>query len=252
MALRARFLLAGSERVALTSATEKQYFSFRRGALSRPINLGLYTDEEDHVTALLDSFRGGFVGATSEGIVRATYLIAFSVFAANDVYEVGRKASATFFEVLIGHIFARALGISPRKKIRIPESGADLPPDYVFDPGPNSRKIHLPIKTSTRERGVQAWVHQLVLDRIFGNGQYRGIFVVGAETKRDNRTGAVIEICIPRQLQMFQARVSEITRIYYLDPPLPYLALARADAFPRIEVRSFGLALGELNGLLHH
>lgn len=74
------------------------------------------------------------------------------------------------------------------------------------------------------------------------------MLVVGTETKRDTRTGEVIEICIPGQLQLFQARVTELTRIYYLDPPRPYLDLARA--FPRVEVRSFGEALAELPHLL--
>ena len=143
---------------------------------------------------------------------------------------------------------ARAVGVSPRKKVRIPESGADLPTDYVFDPGRNSRKIHLPIKTSTRERAVQAWVHQLVLERIFGAGVYRGVLVVSAETKRDSRTGEVIEICVPKQLQMFQSRVAEISRVYYLDPPQVYLNLAAE--FPRVEVKSFGEAFGELRELL--
>ena len=180
--------------------------------------------------------------------MKAAYTIAYSVFAAHDVYSVGRKASATFFEILIGHIIGRALGVSPRRKVRVPESGAELPTDYVFDPGPGSRKIHLPIKTSTRERAVQAWVHQLVLERIFGTGQYRGILVVAAETKQDSHTGEVIEICVPKQLQMFQSRVAEISRIYYLDPPQPYLALA--NEFPRVEVRSFGGVFADLQELL--
>jgi hypothetical protein len=87
-----------------------------------------------------------------------------------------------------------------------------------------------------------------VLDRIFGTGVYRGVLVVSAETKGDSRTGEVIEICVPRQLQMFQSRVAEISRIYYLDPPQVYLALA--SDFPRLEVKSFGEAFEELQALL--
>lgn len=250
MALYARQILGRADRIQLTSRVAgKRYFGFRREAQSRPINEGLYVDQEDVFNRLLRTFRSGFRSATAEDIVRSAYTTAYSVFAANDVYGVGRKASATFFEILIGHIVARAVGVSPRKRVHIPESGADLPTDYVFDPGPNSRKIHLPIKTSTRERAVQAWVHQLVLDRIFGTGVYKGVLVVSAETKRDSRTGEVIEICVPRQLQMFQSRVAEISRIYYLDPPQVYLALA--NDFPRVEVKSFGEAFEELEALLH-
>lgn len=250
MALRAREMLQRAERVGLTSrVTGKHYFGYRREGQSRPINQALYVEGEAEFNRLLRAFRGGFRSSAADTVVRSAYTIAYSVFAANDVYEVGRKASATFFEILVGHMVARAVGVCPRKKVRIPESGADLPTDYVFDPGENSRKIHLPIKTSTRERAVQAWVHQLVLDRIFGTGLYRGVLVVSAETKRDSRTGEVIEICVPRQLQMFQSRVAEISRIYYLDPPQVYLALA--GDFPRVEVRSFGEAFGELQELLH-
>ncbi len=249
MASYARTLLQRAERVELTSRVEgKRYFGFRGDEQSRPLNEGLYVADQAHLNHLLRAFRRGFRHASAEDIVKCVYTMAYSVFAANDVCEVGRKASATFFEIIIGHVVSRWVGVLPRKKVRIPESGADLPTDYVFDPGRNSRKLHLPIKTSTRERAVQAWVHQLVLDRIFGNREYQGVLVVAAETKRDARTGEVIEICVPNQLQMFQARVAEITRVYYLDPPHVYLALANAR--PRIEVRSFGRASRELRGLL--
>jgi hypothetical protein len=248
MALRSRQILQHTERVPLNSATGKNYFSFRGAAQSRPVNIALYQENGREFARLLRAFRAGLSRDEPDAAVRATYSIAYSVFAAHDVHDVGRKASATFFEILIGHIVSRAIGVPPRKKVRIPESGADLPTDYIFDPGPHSRKIHLPIKTSTRERAVQAWVHQLVLERIFGAGQYRGVLVVASETKRDTRTGEVIEICVPRQLQLFQARVAEMSRVYYLDPPRVYLDLA--NVYPRVEVRTFGQALSELPQLL--
>ncbi len=239
MALYARTILGRTERVRLTSMVEgKGYFGFRRDAQSRPVNQELYIENEREFDRLLRAFRGGFRNASQEEVVASTYSIAYSVFAANDAYGVGRKSSATFFEILIGHIVACAVGTSPRKKVRIPESGADLPTDYVFDPGRNRRKIHLPIKTSTRERAVQAWAHQLVLERIFGAGIYRGILIVASETKQNIRTGEVIEICVPRQLQMFQSRVAEMSRIYYLDAPQVYLALN--NDFPRVQVEPFG------------
>jgi len=249
MALRARRILAEKERVQLFSPTTgKTYFSYRGDEQSRPINADLYAEDELDFEQLMAAFLGGFRERIPNEIERATYSIAFSVFAANDVNKIGRKRSATFFENLIGHIVARSIGFAPRNKVRVPETRADLPTDFVFDPGEHSRKLHLPIKISTRERIVQAWVHQLVLAKIFGDGVFRGVLVVGTETKRDTRTGEVIEICIPGQLQLFQARVTELTRIYYLDPPRPYLDLAHA--FPRVEVRPFGGALAELPQLL--
>lgn len=249
MASRSRKLLKSCKRVELKSkVADKLYFGYSGTVESRPINRLLYIENERQFQERMEAFLAGKLGADTQEVARVTYTIACCIFAAHDVNQVGRKASATFFEILIGHIVARILGVSPRRKVRIPESQADLPADYVFDPGRDSRKIHLPIKTSTRERAVQAWVHQLVLDRIFGNGVYRGILVVSGETKRDSRTGEVIEICVPKQLQMFQARVAEISRVYYLDLPQTYLALN--ESFPRLEVKSFGHAVTELPGLL--
>ena len=253
MSNRARQILRRTERVPLNSQTGKSYFSFRGPEQSRPVNANLYVDSRQEFDRLSEAFQDGFAGSSPEDIVRATYSIAYSVFAAHDIHSVGRKASATFFEILIGHIVSRAINVAPRRRVRIPESPDDgpayLPTDFLFDPGPQGRKIHLPIKTSTRERAVQAWVHQLVLERIFGAGSYRGVLVVASETKRDSRTGAVTEICVPRQLQMFQARVAEMTRLYYLDPPQVYLDLTNAHS-TRVSVKPFGEALGELHGIL--
>lgn len=249
MALCARRIMAEAERIQLFSPTTgKRYFSYRGDVQSRPINADLYATDELVFEQLLAEFLGGFSRTNPDQIVRATYSIAFGIFAAHDVNNIGRKRSATFFEYLIGHIVARCLNLAPRNKVRTPETGTDLPTDFVFDPGERSRKLHLPIKISTRERAVQAWVHQLVLARIFGEGVYRGVLIVGTETKRDTRTGEVIEICIPGQLQLFQSRVTEMARVYYLDPPAAYLGLT--NAFPRVDVKSFGEALAELPLLL--
>lgn len=146
MALHSRQILRRVDRVPLSSTTGKNYFSFRGEEQSRPVNVALYEDRAREFARLLRAFRGGFAGSTKEDVVRTTYSVAYSVFAAHDVHDVGRKASATFFEILIGHIVARAIGISPRKGVRIPESPDDdpayLPTDFLFDPGPRNRKIH--------------------------------------------------------------------------------------------------------------
>jgi hypothetical protein len=245
----ARDLLAACEMVDLTSRVAgKSYFGFRGKADSRPVNVDLYVHDPLEFRYLAESFLAGTPQAAPEEITKTAYTMAISVFAAHDVNEVGRKTSATFFEVLIGHMVSRALGVAPRKRVRMPESQVELPTDYVFDPGPNRRKVHLPIKTSTRERGVQAWVHHLILDGIFGKGRFRGVLVVCGETKRNARTGEVIEICVPAQWQIFQERVSELSRIYYLDPPQPYLALAHAH--PPVDVQPFGHAFADLRELL--
>jgi len=246
-----RDALQQARRIQLKSAVrDKTYFGFSAVAESRPVNQALYASDQEDFDGLLQVFLNGFRGASDNEIVRSAYTLAYTVFAANDINEIGRKASATFFEILIGHIMARAIGVSPRKRIRLPESDATLPTDYVFELGGN-RRIHLPIKTSTRERGVQAWVHQLVLDGIFGKGSFVGVFVVGAETKRNAKTGEVIEICVPQQFAMFQARIATISGIYYLDPPETYLRLSRTNTVQPIQIERFGTMFRDLQALLH-
>lgn len=249
MAAYARGLLNRAERITLTSrVADKRYFGYRGQAPSRPINEDLYAEGDDVFNRLLEALRAGFRDTSEHDIVRSTYTAAYSVFAANEIHAVGRKASATFFEILIGHIVARAVAVAPRKKVVTPETGKPLPTDFVFDPGPTKRKLHLPIKTITRERAVQAWAHQQVLESIFGREMYCGVLVVASETKLNSKTGEVIEICVPQQWQMFQDRLAHLSRVYYLDPPAIYLALAESN--PRVEVRSFGEVPRELPGLL--
>ena len=249
MAVYARTLLSNVERESLnTRILHKSYFCYRRLSASRPINELLFVTDEAEFASVIDQFRTGVFQLPSASINRCVYSVASVVFAANDVHDVGRKASATFFEVLIGHCVARFTGVNPRRKVRMPETGTELPTDYVFDMGKERRKLHLPLKTSTRERAVQAWVHQLMLDRIFGDGTYKDVLVVSAETKRNLKSGQVIEICTPRQLQMFQSRITKMSRVYYLDPPQVYLDLSTSR--PRVEVKPFGEIFGELNDIL--
>ena len=227
----------------------KSYVAFSLGEkVSRPVNSVLFV-RDPAALQLAEQFIRSPLTLNATEATRAVYTIARSVIAANDVFEVGRKASATFYEILIGHMVAAAIGMNPTKRVRMPENpNVALPTDYVFDLGSGQPKIHLPVKTSTRERIVQAWVHQLVLERIFGANVFRGLLVVIGETKRNTKTNAVIEICTPKQLQLIQARIAKMDRVYYLDPPAPYLAL-RTAVPARIEVRPFGEFFSEVKTL---
>ena len=97
--------------------------------------------------------------------------------------------------------------------------------DFLFDVGFAWPKIHLPVKMSTRERVVQAWAHQRLLDAAFGNDAFRGIMVLFSETKLDSRSLEVVEICVPDQWMAYQSLLAKMDRIYYLDPPDKYYAL---------------------------
>lgn len=113
-----------------------------------------------------------------------------------------------------------------------------LPTDYIFNLGQDRPKFHLPIKTSTRERIIQVWAYQRVLDGVFGTGRFLGTPVILAETKTDSVKREVIEICLPEQWRLYQMHIAQLKRVYYLDVPATYVKLN--DVFPPIVVKSFG------------
>jgi hypothetical protein len=161
-----------------------------------------------------------------------------------------KKGPATYFECLIGHIFAKTLSANPRKQASLQVHGRSvrLTMDFLFD-RPGGVSVHMPVKMSTRERVVQAWAHQRILDGAFGEGAYKGIMVLFSETKLDSRSYEVVEICVPDQWLVYQTLLSKIDRIYYFDVPSRYQALT--DAHPDvIQIKQFGEFFTERAALL--
>jgi hypothetical protein len=163
-----------------------------------------------------------------------------------------KKGPATFFECYIGHLFAKAVGINPTKRVRLQVHGRDvlMTMDFLIDMGEQRRKVHLPVKMSTRERVVQAWAHQRLLDAAYGNNAYRGILVLFSETKLDSRSLEVVEICVPDQWLAYQSLLAHMDRIYYFDVPERYQTLTQQ--FPEvIAIKQFGEFFSEKEVVLH-
>lgn len=111
--------------------------------------------------------------------------------------------------------------------------------DFLFDMGGDRRKVHVPVKMSTRERVVQAWAHQRLLEAAYGAEKYRGVMVLFSETKLNSKNLEVVEICVPDQWLAYQTHIAHLDRIYYFDVPARYQALT--DAFPEvITIKPFG------------
>jgi hypothetical protein len=186
----------------------------------------------------------------SERITRIIYSVAASFFCFIDLTKDGdQKTPGTFFEYLIGHLFAWRLDVNPRTRLPVfnLDMEATLPTDFVFDLGPNRAKFHLPIKTSTRERVIQVWAHQRVLDGVYGTGRFIGTPVILTETKTDKKKREVIEICLPDQWRIYQMHIAQLKRIYYLDVPAAYSKLN--DVFPPLSVKPFGHFFAEADTL---
>ena len=240
-------LLRDGTRVPLVSSVAgKTYYSFGCGQrMSRPINAALFIDDLGLLTEQVRRFtRAALLDMPAADSTRLLYTVAMAFCAAIDVVkDRDKQTPATYFAHLIAHVFAMTFDAHPQTQIDVlafDEERATLPTDYIFDLGAGRNKIHLPVKTSTRERVIQAWAHQRVIDGVYGMGAIKGVLVVMTETKLDRASLVVTEICLPDQWGVYQRFIAPMDRVYYLDAPAPYVALA-----PRIVVRPLGEMFAE-------
>jgi hypothetical protein len=242
------FLITLTRVPLLSKVAGKEYFMFQNAdgnKTSRPVNAALFDDSlsAEQIRSLL---KCDVSGLTEDQITAAVYSCAISYCCATDILKSSdQKTPGTFFEVIIGHMVARSLGVNPETSITVPtlDVKVTLPTDYVFDLGPDKNRVHLPIKTSTRERVVQVWAHQRVLDGMHGVARFKGVLVALAETNKQQNV-SVTEVCLPNQWTAYQMYIAQLFRVYYLDIPAKYVALK--DRYPFIQVKPFGAFFSEV------
>ena len=247
-----RFLESEGDFIDLVSRVSgKEYASYcRNNIVARPANKRFFIPDEHEISSVWRAWEND--GITDGQLAAMLYTVALAPCLAMELFDrQNKKGPATYFECLIGHLFARSLGEQPTKMTRLPIHGESvvMTMDFLFDMGLSRPNIHLPVKMSTRERVVQAWAHQRLLDSAYGEEAYRGIMVVFSETKMDSRSLEVVEICVPGQWLAYQALLSRMDRIYYFDVPIRYQKLT--DDFPDIiTIRQFGEFFTEINSVV--
>lgn len=248
-----RFLGTRCQPVDLVSKVPgKQYFSFKKGnVVARPANKEYFVPDAGAITRLWKKWLRATI--TPNEFAKLTYTIALAPCLAMEIFDrQNKKGPATYFECYIGHLFAKSVGVNPTKRVRLPVHGRSvlMTMDFLIDMGKGHRKVHLPVKMSTRERVVQAWAHQRLLDAAYGDGAYRGIMVLFSETKLDSRKLEVVEICVPDQWLAYQSLLAHMDRIYYFDIPGRYQALT-AQHPDVIVIKQFGEFFSEREAVLH-
>ena len=248
-----RFLVGQCQPIDLISKVPgKRYFTFKRGnVVARPANSQFFLGDRATITKLWKQWLGDRI--SPDDFAKLSYTVSLAPCLAMEIFDrQNKKGPATYFECYIGHLFAKSLGVNPTKRARLPVHGRDvlMTMDFLIDMGKNHRKVHLPVKMSTRERVVQAWAHQRLLDAAYGNGTYRGIMVLFSETKLDSRSHEVVEICVPDQWLAYQSLLAQMDRIYYFDIPDRYQALT--TQYPDvIVIKQFGEFFTEREAVVH-
>ncbi|WP_039925410.1 hypothetical protein [Alishewanella aestuarii] len=223
------------------SVGNKNYICYHELIYSRPIATELFiSDPEEFEASWLDFIEK----IDSENcscqlevlnIDRIIYTAIMSFAICYDIWKnSSRKTPGTHFEILLGSIFSRFfINHNRGKHISLPD-GESLSTDICFS---NKNEIFVfPAKTTTRERIVQPYAHQRILDSI-SPGQYRSILLCVSETQRDNKKKKVNDICVPGTIKLYQEHLSKLTGIYYLDPPVRYLS---QDILKLVKVGSIG------------
>jgi hypothetical protein len=237
-------VLSKCDRLALTSTIAgKAYFALegKSGLRSRPINSSLFASLKESSTRFLDILNGNRCGHPSEEITASIYTVSVACCAAIDVISKSdRKTQGTLFEWLCAALIQATLKVCPTRSLEVLnlDLRGKLPTDFIFDMGSEKPKFHLPVKTSTRERIIQVWAHQRVLDGVYGSGRFLAMPIILTETKLDAKTLAVTEICLPWQWRLYQMHIASLWNVCYLDAPVEYLKLNHV--FPPVRVVTIG------------
>ena len=99
----------------------------------------------------------------------------------------------------------------------------------------------VPVKITTRERIVQPFAHQRILDSVFGEHRFRSVLVCVSEMQRKRDEGANA-ICVPGTIRLYQRHLAALSGLYYLDPPHRYL---QPDVTAHVAVRTLGCLLAD-------
>jgi hypothetical protein len=175
-----------------------------------------------------------------DDVNRSIYTLITSFSVCFDLWNPGaRKTPGTFFEVLIGTLVSLLLPKYDRSKfIRIPNERESVSTDIVYIKRGAEGGLVIPTKITTRDRIVQPFAHQRILDEVFGGGVYKSVLVCVSELQRAGDDAN--EICVPGTVRLFQKHLSQLSGIYYLDPPSRYL---QADVTDVVEVDCLGKLL---------
>lgn len=233
------------------------------GALSRPYRPDLFISNPEKFEIEMRHFIND-LSTKTKNPVRFDQVIYTAVTAFCLCFDMwkpkSRKTPGTFFEVLMGsaarmrfpelvltkHIPIRDLPVTDvvdaLVEIEAAETGEDsieairgnsVSTDLVLTDPRTGKGAVLPLKITTRERIVQPFAHQRILDSAY-LGQFASFLACISEVQRDDLTNTVKQVCVPGTVALFQKHLTKLNGLYYCDIPLRY---AKADLGAVISVK---------------
>jgi hypothetical protein len=212
------------------------------GKYSRPIRPDLFLINGNFASKwdlTIETLKKGKYMTSSEqaDCDKAVYTL---VSAFSTVYNLwktaSRKTPGTFFEIVVGTLLSTFYTECARSKfIPIPGEHERVTTDIVLISKTTKRGLVVPTKITTRERIVQPFVHQRILESVFGD-KYKSLLVCVSEMQRQEDKG-VNQICVPGTIKLFNKHVAKLSGLVYLDPPERYLMKDITSIMP---VMNFG------------
>lgn len=233
---------------------------------SRPIRPEIFIPNAADFRSAAEGLRGHLLrgDVLSTGHITSvvyTAVMAFSL--AIDLWSPGsRKTPGTFFEVFVGSCcLLKFSSYVMKKHIRMPiglsddadsiadldaESGAEertlsgdfVSTDLVIERPDGLRGAVIPLKITTRERIVQPFAHQRILDSAYPR-TYKSFLACISEVQRDDKTTSVKQVCVPGTVALFQTHLAHLSGIYYCDIPQRYAKPDFAAIVPVADYTNF-------------
>lgn len=194
--------------------------------LSRPVRPDLMITDDVEYNDLWQEIRDlckGQPGSLSHPrLQEILYSTVVGYACVKDLMTGDRKTPGTLLEIVIESLAEVLTGLSRGGEISIPNH-ANITIDMHLHDQQELRKLAVPTKTSLRERYVQAYVHQYLLESVkndFGLAEFKTVLMVIGDTQR--LKDGVQFTCTPGQLALYHKYLSQLDAFYYLDPPLNY------------------------------
>lgn len=235
------------------------------GAISRPFRPDLFVFRLEEFIEAANFFVGDMQNSRVEPnrFDRVIYTAVTAFCLCYDIWKPkSRKTPGTFFEVLMGsastiyfswatltkHIPITGLpvteGADVLEEISAVDEASDedaveaiqgnsVSTDLVLTNPLTGRGAVVPLKITTRERIVQPFAHQRILDSACP-GKFASFLACISEVQRDDITQSVKQVCVPGTVALFQKHLAALQGLYYCDIPDRY---ARPDVGAVISVK---------------